>query len=389
MPGPDDKKTPETSIAPAAPQSLHSELTSSMGMLGEKGEARATDIEALHNQYQTELKSLGEPPKRELDDPLKAFSSLGGIIGVVGSMLTKRPLTAGLTAIAAAQKAQAVGNQQEYENKMKEWDTHYRFISAAQQARAAELQAVMRNDQLTENQKNARYRMLMMDSNNAMRGQMHNDSVLNRMVNMQIAAGNHLSALVDRTGVHLDSVLLNVAKDRNLSDSNRAILAERVHGLVENWAEQRRINPNLQPPGLTEVYRAADDLTRQPKGAAATAQTDIATAQQLVSLLNNKDPKASITLPSGEKITVADVKEAHDSKDPTALPLLQRTVYDLLKRGGEARGGAPTNTGVAKSDTAQADAIAHAKKLLSQGHTKADIIAAAKSAGFTISESDF
>jgi len=180
-----------------------------------------------------------------------------------------------------------------------------------------------------------------------------------------------------------------VAKDRNLSDSNRAILAERVHGLVENWAEQRRINPNLQPPGLTEVYRAADDLTRQPKGAAATAQTDIATAQQLVSLLNNKDPKASITLPSGEKITVADVKAAHDSKDPTALTFPERTAYDLLKRGGEARGGAPTNTGVAKSDTAQADAIAHAKKLLSQGHTKADIIAAAKSAGFTISESDF
>ena len=177
-------------------------------------------------------------------------------------------------------------------------------------------------------------------------------------------------------------MLLNVAKDRNLSDSDRAILAERVHGLVENWAAQRRINPNLQPPGLNEVYRAADDLTRQPKGAAATAQIDIATAQQLVSLLNNKDPKASITLPSGENITVADVKEAYASKDPTVLTLPQRTAYDLLKRGGEARGGAPTNTG-------QADAIAHAKELLSQGHTKADIIAAAKSAGFTISESDF
>jgi hypothetical protein len=64
-------------------------------------------------------------------------------------------------------------------------------------------------------------------------------------------------------------------------------------------------------------------------------------------------------------------------------------VYDLLKRGGEARGGVPTNTGVAKSDTAQEDVIAHAKKLLSQGHTKAEIITAAKNAGLTLSESDF
>ncbi len=306
-----------------------------------RSDNRLMDIQTLHSDYEKELASLGSPPKREEDDPMKALASLGGIIGVVGSFLTKRPMVAALTSMAAAQKAQAAGNQQEYENKLKEWDTHYKFISATQKARAQELQAIQRNDQLTENQKMAQFRMIMMQQNLQMRGQAHSDAVMNRMVTMNIAAGNKLEGLERTASTHILNAAMTLGKDRNLPDDQRMALVERTQVLIDEWKVKHAADPHVAPPSLTDVFHVADGLARQPK---AADQLNI--AHSLTAIADAKDGK--VTLPNGLVVTSKDVKAAMGATDPSTLSLPAQTAFKVL----QSSAGKGTTLPVTQTDTA-------------------------------------
>jgi hypothetical protein len=82
-------------------------------------------LQARRNEYE---KLAGSKPELPQNNPFKALTSLGTLIGVFGSLFTRQPLISGLNALTASHKAMQENDLNTYLLKQKEWDMYNKYI---------------------------------------------------------------------------------------------------------------------------------------------------------------------------------------------------------------------------------------------------------------------
>lgn len=82
-------------------------------------------LQARRNEYE---KLAGSKPELPQNNPFKALTSLGTLVGVFGSLFTRQPLISGLNALTASHKAMQENDLNTYLLKQKEWDMYNKYI---------------------------------------------------------------------------------------------------------------------------------------------------------------------------------------------------------------------------------------------------------------------
>ena len=150
-----------TPVVPPVVQTQAPANDSSLMQTPEQFGAHIKSLTAANEARLAELHRDDTPqPKFEQSDPLKGFASLGGIIGVFGSLLSKQPLVAALNASASAMEALKQGNVEEYARKLKDWSAHRDYVMQVEQSIARQHQEIINNEKLTWQEKQAQLRAL-------------------------------------------------------------------------------------------------------------------------------------------------------------------------------------------------------------------------------------
>jgi hypothetical protein len=116
----------------------------------------------LHHNYsrlEDEIKQLraNAPQKPEIpkEDPLKAIGSVGAILGVFGSLMTRQPLISGLNALTAGMQSLKKNDFDEYALKMQEYDKYMQFVANTEKVQAESFKNILKqvNDNYNQGMK--------------------------------------------------------------------------------------------------------------------------------------------------------------------------------------------------------------------------------------------
>jgi len=244
-----------------------------MGQLEVDHAATQEQLQGLTDQYVKDrdamMQDMGQMPKRTPDDPMQAFSSVGAMIGVFGSLLTKRPLTAALSSIAAAQKAQHAGNLEEYQSKVAEWEMHNKYINSIQNAISTNVKNIMENNKTTWNEKLAMLKLEV--ANNAANSHMfmQNEQMTMRWAQMQMSLGEFMQRQQSQQSEHNSTLFTSLLARFDPKDYPRFI--EGFGNLPPNATQSDVLaiftgKPG-KPAGGNAGAAAAADLAKEARAA--------------------------------------------------------------------------------------------------------------------------
>ena len=336
-----------------------------MGQLEVDHAATQEQLQGLTDQYVKDrdamMQDMGQMPKRTPDDPMQAFSSVGAMIGVFGSLLTKRPLTAALSSIAAAQKAQHAGNLEEYRSKVAEWEMHNKYINSIQNAISTNVKNIMENNKTTWNEKMAMLKLEVANNAANSRMFMQNEQMTMRWAQMQMSLGEFMQRQQSQQSEHNSTTFTSLLARFDPKD---------YPGFIERY---QQLPPNATQSDVLAIFTGKPG--KQTGGnAGAAAAADLANeARAALSAGRNWEH-------GGYTYTPKDLKDLNNPSLVTS-PKLQ-TLAGIFKKasltpstGGTTTAAAPSTGGtVAKQDeTLSEDAMAELRKL-NPGMSDADLI---------------
>lgn len=328
-----------------------------MGQLESDHGSQQAELKNLTDQYIKDrdvmMKDTGQMPKRTPDDPMQAFSSVGAMIGVFGSLLTKRPLTAALTSIAAAQKAQHTGNLEEYQSRVAEWEMHNKYINNIQTAISSNVKSIMDNNKTTWNEKLALLKMEV--SNNAANSRMfmQGEAMTMRWAQMQLSLGEFMQRQQGQQAEHNSTLFTSLLAKYNPTDYPSFI--EKFQAL---------------PPGASQTDVLGIFTGKAGKQSASAAGA--ADASQLVTEANAAFDNGKSWTHGGYTFTPEDRKALNNPAVITS-PKLQ-ALGDIFKRASKGPSSTPP---VAKTDESggPSEAIMQVLRAANPGLADADLIA--------------
>ena len=244
-----------------------------MGQLEVDHAATQEQLQGLTDQYVKDrdamMQDMGQMPKRTPDDPMQAFSSVGAMIGVFGSLLTKRPLTAALSSIAAAQKAQHAGNLEEYQSKVAEWEMHNKYINSIQNAISTNVKNIMENNKTTWNEKMAMLKLEVANNAANSRMFMQNEQMTMRWAQMQMSLGEFMQRQQSQQAEHNSTTFTSLLAKYDPKDYPRFI--EGYQQLPPNATQSDVLaiftgKPG-KPAGGNAGAAAAADLAKEARAA--------------------------------------------------------------------------------------------------------------------------
>jgi hypothetical protein len=249
-----------------------------MGQLEVDHAATQEQLQGLTDQYVKDrdamMQDMGQMPKRTPDDPMQAFSSVGAMIGVFGSLLTKRPLTAALSSIAAAQKAQHAGNLEEYQSKVAEWEMHNKYINNIQNAISTNVKNIMENNKTTWNEKMAMLKMEVANNAANSRMFMQNEEMTMRWAQMQMSLGEFMQRQQSQQTEHNSTTFTSLLSKYDPKDYPGLI--EKYNQLPSNATQSDVLavftgKPG-KPAGGNAGAAAAADLANEARAAFAAGK---------------------------------------------------------------------------------------------------------------------
>lgn len=103
-------------------------------------EPNPNPAQAAYEEYQQRIRELEQsapkPPNDPSFDPIKVIGSTAAIIGAFGGLLSRQPLTAGLTALAEAGAAAKKNEYDRYSLNVQKWQTTLDYITQREKSEA-------------------------------------------------------------------------------------------------------------------------------------------------------------------------------------------------------------------------------------------------------------
>jgi hypothetical protein len=294
----------------------------------------AQELHGRTEEYTRQLNELhkGDTPEPKFSqaDPLKGFASLGGVIGVFGSLLSKQPLVSALNASASAMGALKQGNVEEYANKVKEWSMHRDYVMQVEGNISKQYNAILADKKLTYQEKVAEQRALLAQTN--------------ANAHLALASANHTLA-VDKYYRQLENDALT------RGDKARAEGIHIINSATAHMTQEDAIKTNIQ---MSEALRtpgfnagmAADILT----GKAAKPQSGAgAIDPAIVSRLDNIKPGETMQV-GPHTLSYDDARKVLKTTPNQAgdLSPAQHAAWVMYQKGISAPQGRST---VAQQDT--------------------------------------
>lgn len=291
---------------------------------------KATDVnpqqQALNNLEQRiqERNDSVERPKPPNSDPIKSFMSLGAVIGAMGSLLTRQPLTAGFNALAAAAEANKQNDMETYKLKMQEWEDYTKFA--------------------VENQRNETERLKMALQEKHANRQDELKAMELHLRSQGIAAANQRAIITnlrwqlnyDKAQHSFDQHRVDMLEKNALDLINRKISPDKrqtAQIALAQYMQER--GPNADFMGVYSVLNkfnpSAFNMTEQELRQQGAINDANYLGQLLPSLKNTKDITAQ-TLPSGRVIPQDALQYMAKNPDTTRdqVPARYQPWYDVL-----------------------------------------------------------
>lgn len=212
------------------------------------GQELHTETEKYKSQL-TEIHKDDTPePRFSQADPMKGFASLGGVIGVFGSLLSKQPLVSALNASSSAMEALKQGNVEEYANKVKEWSLHRDYVMSVEQNIARQYNAILQDKKLTYQEKVAEQRALLAQTSMNAR--------------LAVAGGAH--------SLQVEKYMHSLQKEETAQiDKSRAEGIHIINAAATHMTQEAALQANLQMAealrtGTFNAGMAADILSGKP-----------------------------------------------------------------------------------------------------------------------------
>lgn len=101
------------------------------------------NINKLYAENKPAKVNFDEPPKPTETDPFESFGSLASMIGIFGSLLTKKPIVSALNASAAAMKAERDGDYLKYKQAYQTWQEQSELALKKHRAETEDLNGIM------------------------------------------------------------------------------------------------------------------------------------------------------------------------------------------------------------------------------------------------------
>jgi uncharacterized coiled-coil protein SlyX len=360
-------KAPIRAKVPAAPPSQQAQSTGAQDPLAQAQNIVAgeqTDMGKLTSQLnalQAKMPALQPPPQEHLVDPIKSFGSAATMIAVLGSLLTRAPLTSALNSAAAAMNSVQQKNLLDYQAQYNNWKQNTDFAVRQSQMLEQQYQDILGTAKLTNEQKTAQASMLA-------------------TISQDYAMQAHL-----RTSDLLAAEKLSIARTKATSDMQlNAARIEQVHETlmsdpqtyatslgVDDFVQQNGRQPTAQEfMGIAaHVNDVLEGNTPAPDSPA------LKQAQALATQIENLQ-KTPQTI-NGVKYTPADLKVVQSAgPDATNLTQAQTQLKALLQKTANTNAltaaadpNAPPSTVKTFSGYSQADMQAFVKTAATSGWT--------------------
>lgn len=294
----------------------------------------------LHQRTEQYIQQLNElhkgdtpEPKFAQADPLKGFASLGGLIGVFGSLLSKQPLVSALNASASAMEALKKGNVEEYAAKVKEWSMHRDYVMQVEGNISKQYNAIFADKKLNYQEQAAERRALLAQTN--------------ANAHLALAGGAHTLA-IDKYNRQLENDALTRG-DKSRAEAIHLVTAAYPHMSQEGAVRAATEMAQALASGTFDAGMAVNILNGKPakpqSGAGSALLSEFATAA------NTMKPGSPPLELVGQKYTYKDIQEIKKATDPTMLKTPLRNGWDAIHKGTLAPQPRPTALPVAKQDT--------------------------------------
>src|SRR6185312_11231218 len=132
-------------------------MIAQIGKQGDQlGEAmkRVRDAQDKADEAQTAAtKALAAPPKHPEQDSLKKMGGLATVVGILGGLFTRAPMTASLNAAASAIEAYNKGDEKNYELAYKQWQTQTDMMFKVAEMQSNRVKEIMSNEEMGLNER--------------------------------------------------------------------------------------------------------------------------------------------------------------------------------------------------------------------------------------------
>lgn len=98
-------------------------------------------------------KALAEPPKHPDQDAIKKMGGLATVVGILGGLFTRAPMTASLNAAASAMEAYNKGDEKNYDLAYKQWQTQTDMMFKVAEMQTSRVSEIMSNEQMGLNER--------------------------------------------------------------------------------------------------------------------------------------------------------------------------------------------------------------------------------------------
>lgn len=240
-------------------------------------------IDDLSKSFDKQIQFLQEnkAPQAQIRSPLEAFGSTAAVIGALAGLLTRRPLTTGLNAAAAAITSARQGDWENYKLQYNNWKANTDQALQVFDLQNQQLKTIIDSEKLSVDQKLAKARML---------GELNHDQV-------QVQAA--------QTGDLLSLAQLQTTRER--MGEQWAVLQPKIE------AEHQRLLA-LKDVTNSDAFKNADPLTRARMINEVTVP-GVAAAEERAAFLSQKqtaaDQKNKQVVVEGQSLlkSVSDLKQ--------------------------------------------------------------------------------
>lgn len=98
-------------------------------------------------------KALAAPPKHPEQDALKKMGGLATVVGMLGGLFTRAPMTASLNAAASAMEAYNKGDEKNYDLAYKQWQTQTDMLFKVAEMQTNRVREIMSDEQMGLNER--------------------------------------------------------------------------------------------------------------------------------------------------------------------------------------------------------------------------------------------
>jgi hypothetical protein len=236
-------------------------------------------ITAQLNAMQEKMPKLTPPPTQQTVDPLKSFGSAATMIAVLGSLLTRAPLTSALNSAAAAMNSIQNKNMQDYQIHYNNWKQNTDFAIQQSQMLEQQYQDILGTAKLTNEQKTAQASMLAtISQDQAMNAHLKNSDLqgAERLSIARAKAGSDMAVNAAQIEQIHETLMANpltyataLAVDDFVTKNNRQPSADEYAGIQAHVNDVLNGNAEVpDSPALKQAQETAaqvDSLQKKPQ----------------------------------------------------------------------------------------------------------------------------